>query len=258
MKLRLVAASVALTLALSAGLHAKATRSGSGGAEPEIRETFSAAIIRYGSRGEDVYELQGRLKLLGFYHGRVDGVFGPKTLAAVRWFQSRFGLRVDGIVGPKTKLKLWQATRHWRPEMTPREPVRAASAVPRAGSRSGRMGLTEQEIRLMTHVVHGEARGEPYIGKVAVAAVILNRVRSPLFPDTVAGVIFQPGAFTAVSDGQAWLPPDAESRRAVLDAANGWDPTGGCLYYFNPATATSKWIWSRPQYKRIGKHIFTR
>lgn len=108
----------------------------------------------------------------------------------------------------------------------------------------------------MANAVYGEARGEPYIGQVAVAAVILNRLQHPSFPDTVAGVIFQPGAFTAVADGQIWLTPNETARKAVLDAINGWDPSGGAIYYFNPATATSAWIWSRPQIKRIGQHIF--
>lgn len=111
---------------------------------------------------------------------------------------------------------------------------------------------------MMANAVYGEARGEPYEGQVAIAAVILNRVESPSFPDTPSGVIFEPRAFTAVADGQIWLTPNAQAKKAVRDALNGWDPTGGCTYYFNPATATSKWIWSRPQVKRIGRHIFCR
>ncbi len=122
------------------------------------------------------------------------------------------------------------------------------------GKSSG--GFSENEIRLMSQAVYGEARGEPYVGQVAIAAVILNRVENEKFPDTVSGVIFQPGAFTAVSDGQIWMAPDETSRKAVMDAINGWDPAEGCIYYFNPGTATSKWIWSRPQKKKIGKHIF--
>ncbi|MBM7701701.1 spore cortex-lytic enzyme [Metabacillus iocasae] len=117
-------------------------------------------------------------------------------------------------------------------------------------------GFSQNDIQLMANAVHGEARGEPYIGQVAVAAVILNRVNSPTFPNTVAGVIFEPRAFTAVADGQIWLEPNETSKKAVLDAINGWDPTGNAQYYFNPNTATSAWIWSRPQIKQIGKHIF--
>ncbi|GAB2722384.1 spore cortex-lytic enzyme [Paenibacillus thermoaerophilus] len=232
--------------------------------KPEAEAVFSNAVIKYGSRGEDVYELQGRMKYLGFYHGKIDGIFGPQTLKSLRWFQSEFGLKVDGIAGGKTKVKLWEATKQWSPDRTPREDGAAggggASGAPaRAPSNSAnRLGLSEQDIKLMANAVYGEARGEPYEGQVAVAAVILNRVRSPEFPDTVSGVIFEPGAFTAVADGQIWLTPNETARRAVMDAINGVDPTDGCLYYFNPKTATSAWIWTRPQYKQIGQHIFCR
>ncbi|WP_396232360.1 spore cortex-lytic enzyme [Fredinandcohnia sp. QZ13] len=119
-------------------------------------------------------------------------------------------------------------------------------------------GFSQNDIQLLANAVYGEARGEPYIGQVAIAAVILNRLDSPTFPDTVSGVIFEPLAFTAVADGQIWLTPNEQAKKAVIDAINGWDPTGGATYYFNPATATSKWIWGRPQIKRIGKHIFCR
>ncbi len=118
--------------------------------------------------------------------------------------------------------------------------------------------LSANDVKLMANAVYGEARGEPYVGQVAIAAVILNRTKSPSFPDTPSGVIFEPRAFTAVADGQIWLTPNEKAKKAVRDALNGWDPTGGCTYYFNPVTATSKWIWSRPQVKRIGKHIFCR
>jgi len=218
-------------------------------------EVFSNAILKQGSTGKDVYELQGRLKYLGYYDGKVDGLFGPKTKNAVTWFQWKFGLKADGIVGPKTKLKLWQATKNWRPtaEELPGGGQKSASLPP-----SSHYGFTDKDIRLMANAVYGEARGEPYEGQVAVAAVILNRVKSDQFPNTVSGVIFQPGAFTAVADGQIWLTPNETALKAVKDAISGWDPTDGCLYYFNPETATSKWIWTRPQYKKIGKHIFCR
>nr|WP_253288793.1 spore cortex-lytic enzyme [Amphibacillus sp. MSJ-3] len=117
-------------------------------------------------------------------------------------------------------------------------------------------GFSQNDIQLMAQTVYGEARGEPYEGQVAIASVILNRIQSPIFPDTVSGVIYEPLAFTAVADGQIYLTPDETAKRAVLDAINGWDPTGEAIYYFNPDTATSSWIWSRPQIKRIGKHIF--
>ncbi|WP_411829802.1 spore cortex-lytic enzyme [Paenibacillus ehimensis] len=197
--------------------------------------SFSGQTLRLGSRGDDVYELQGRLKFLGYYNGSIDGIFGKQTQGAVYWFQDRFGVTVDGIAGPQTQNKLWQATKHWRA----------------SGS-----AFSSEDITLMARTVYGEARGEPYTGQVAVAAVILNRLYSPQFPNTVSGVIFQPGAFTAVNDGQIWLTPDSTAYKAVHDAVNGWDPSGEALYYFNPATATSKWIWSRPQIKQIGRHIF--
>lgn len=228
------------------------------------RETFSDWVFSLGAVGDDVYELQGRLKYLGFYNGKIDGVFGPKTHNAVTWFQWEFGLKPDGIVGPKTKLKLWEATKNWRP--TAEDLPHRTGAGGRDGGAGGddgfrpsnNLGLTQNDIYLMAAAVYAEARGEPYEGQVAVAAVILNRLRSPDFPDTVAGIIYQPGAFTSVTDGQISLQPDETAFRAVMDAINGWDPTDGCLFYFNPATATSSWIWSRPQYKRIGKHIFCR
>ena len=119
-------------------------------------------------------------------------------------------------------------------------------------------GFSQNDIQLMANAVYGESRGEPYIGQVAVAAVILNRVNSPSFPNTISGVIFEPGAFTAVADGQIYLSPNETAKKAVVDAINGWDPSGNALYYFNPNTATSGWIWGRPQIKRIGKHIFAK
>lgn len=216
-------------------------------------ETFSKNEIRYGDTGSDVYELQGRLKFIGFYGGDIDSDFGYRTLVAVKRFQGEFGgMRVDGVVDAKTKLRLWEETRVWRPTA----PAGGNAAQPANLTPSNNLGFSEQDIKLMANAVHGEARGEPYIGQVAVAAVILNRVQSANFPNSISGVIFQPGAFTAVADGQIWLTPEESSRKAVKDALNGWDPSGGCLYYFNPDTATSSWIWGRPQVKTIGKHIF--
>jgi N-acetylmuramoyl-L-alanine amidase len=217
----------------------------------DAKETFSNATLRYGAAGEDVRELQGRLKFLGYYFGSVDGDFGWQTLTAVKNFQSAFGMKVDGVVGPKTKLRLWEATKNWRPGTEGHGETEGQAIT---GSRQ--FGLSENDINLMANAVYGEARGEPYIGQVAVAAVILNRLESKSFPNTVSGVIFQPGAFTAVADGQIWLTPNETAKKAVLDALNGMDPTGGAIYYFNPETATSKWIWTRPQIKQIGKHIF--
>jgi len=230
-----------------------------------VESVFSKATIKYGASGSDVRELQGRLKYLGFYHGKVDGQFGYQTLQALKRFQSEFGLKADGIAGSKTKLKLWEATKAWAPgqDDTGTSPQTQGNSNTGQGGKnnanftaSSHLGLSETDLRYMANAVYGEARGEPYEGQVAVAAVILNRLKSSNFPNTVYGVIFEPGAFTAVADGQIWLTPDESAMKAVRDALNGWDPTGGCIYYFNPATATSKWIWSRQQVKKIGKHIF--
>lgn len=233
--------------------------------EEDVLPAFSTNTIKLGSSGQDVYELQGRLKYLGYYDGKIDSQFGPKTKNAVTWFQWKFGMKSDGIVGAKTKLKLYNATKNWRPT----EPSTSGNKTAQnntgnktntsnsASLSSGNtMGLSENDLRIMANAVYGESRGEPFEGQVAVAAVILNRVKSPSFPNTPSGVIFQPGAFTAVADGQIYLEPNEQARKAVQQALNGWDPSGGCLYYFNPKTATSKWIWSRPQVKTIGQHIF--
>lgn len=236
---------------------------------PQVEEkslpTFSTNAVKYGSYGQDVYELQGRLKYLGFYNGKIDSNFGSTTLKSVKWFQSEFGMKVDGVVGAKTKLKLYNASKQWSPTETPLHKDQgsgnggnnntADKEQDNMGSANS-MGLSENEIKIMANAVYGESRGEPFEGQVAVAAVILNRVKSPSFPNTPSGVIFQPGAFTAVADGQIYLEPNAQAKKAVEQAMNGWDPSGGCLYYFNPKTATSKWIWTRPQVKTIGQHIF--
>lgn len=194
---------------------------------------MSAASLRYGSRGDDVVKVQKRLKQWGYYSGSVDGVFGSGTLAAVKSFQRKNGLTADGIVGPKTA---------------------AAMGVTLGGSASP--GTTTSNVYLLARVIYGEARGEPYKGQVAIGAVVLNRVKSPSFPNTIAGVIYQKGAFDAVSDGQINLAPDDTAVRAARDALNGWDPTGGCLFYYNPKTATSKWMLARPVLLRIGNHAF--
>lgn len=270
MNKRLIAFTILLVAALFAGMQVKKA-----GILHSAQDVFSKQTIRYGASGDDVYELQGRLKYLGYYKGNIDGSFGYQTLRGVKDFQYKFGMRVDGIVGSKTKLRLWEATKNWAPT----EPRRTAGGSAGSGGNPGgsagggrvtetaaggatpltpsnRRGMSENDIRIMANAVYGESRGEPYEGQVAVAAVILNRVQSPSFPKTASGVIFQPGAFTAVADGQIWLTPNERAKEAVQDALAGWDPSGGCLYYFNPETATSKWIWTRPQVKKIGKHIF--
>lgn len=203
--------------------------------------TAQSGVIAWGSRGGKVTEIQQKLKQWGYYQGAVDGVFGQKTYEAVVKFQKKHGLSPDGVVGTQTANALG---------------VRLTSAPASGQPAPGRGGTGNQDVYLLARAVHGEARGEPYIGKVAVAAVILNRVKDSRFPNTIAGVIYQPGAFTAVSDGQINLTPDDESLRAARDALNGWDPTYGAIYYYNPAVATSKWIFSRPVHITIGKHVF--
>lgn len=193
--------------------------------------TAQAASLKRGSSGDKVTQLQQKLKNWGYYSGSVDGIFGSATEAAVKKFQKKNGLTADGIVGKATAEKL--------------------------GLRlSGGQSAASGDVDLIARAVYGEARGEPYEGQVAVAAVILNRVSSASFPNTVSGVIYQPGAFDAVSDGQLYLTPDSAAYRAARDAMAGWDPTGGCIYYYNPKTATSKWIRSRPVMRTIGDHVF--
>ncbi|MBR4659053.1 MAG: spore cortex-lytic enzyme [Clostridia bacterium] len=196
---------------------------------------YAAAGIGYGARGDDVKKIQQRLKQWGYYSGSVDGVFGSGTLEAVKRFQKKNGLTADGIVGPKTAAAM-------------------GLALQSAGAASS--GTTSNDVYLLARVIYGEARGEPYKGQVAIGAVVLNRVRSAQFPNTIAGVIYQRGAFDAVSDGQINLAPDQNAVRAARDALNGYDPTGGCLFYYNPKTATSKWMLSRPVLLRIGNHVF--
>ena len=203
-----------------------------------VRDFFgysNAVISYYGSRGDEVTNIQKKLKQWGYYDGKVDGIYGYQTYKAVRYFQYKNGLKVDGVVGPETL---------------------SALGLPTGQQQTA--SSSNKDVSLLAHIIHGEARGEPYIGQVAVAAVILNRINDSRFPNTIAGVIYQPGAFDAVSDGQINLEPTPESYKAARDALNGWDPTYGCIYYYNPHTATSKWIWSRPIILKIGKHNFAK
>ncbi|OIK12271.1 spore cortex-lytic enzyme [Bacillus sp. MUM 13] len=248
---------------------------------------FSGQVIQKGAVGDDVIELQARLQNIGYFKGKIDGVYGWGTYWALRNFQKDFGLPIDGLAGTTTKNKLAKASNFNRafvhgqiakgndftyyggvdinkqiksnkgaakPANPPAENSPAKTSTASAANLPA--GYSQNDIKLLANAVYGESRGEPYIGQVAVAAVILNRVESASFPNSISGVIFEPGAFTAVSDGQIWLTPNDRAREAVIDAINGWDPTGNAQYYFNPETATSKWIWSRPQIKKIGKHIF--
>ena len=193
-------------------------------------------LSKYGSRGEEVKQIQTKLKRWGYYKGSVDGVYGSGTLSAVKSFQRKNGLAVDGIAGTKT--------------------LNAMGIYNTSSGSSGTSSSNSTNLNLLSRLVYGEARGEPYSGQVAVAAVVLNRVSSSSFPNTVSGVIYQSGAFDAVSDGQINMTPDSNAKKAAQDAINGWDPSYGAIYYFNPSTATNKWIWSRPMTVTIGKHRF--
>lgn len=206
-------------------------------------QTAEAASLYWGSTGNKVSEVQRKLKQWGYYDGPIDGVFGQATYNAVVFFQRKHGLKQDGVIGTQTANALGIR-------------LTSGSSAPAPGSSGQSANANSNDVYLLACAIHGEARGEPYIGKVAVGAVILNRVKHPDFPNTIAGVIYQPLAFTAVADGQINLTPDEESIRAARDALNGWDPSYGAIYYYNPAKATSKWIWSRPVHIVIGKHRF--
>lgn len=193
------------------------------------------ALSKYGSRGDEVRQIQTKLKRWGYYDGNVDGIYGSQTLAAVKYFQRKNGLSVDGIAGPKT--------------------LEAMGIFNSSNSSSG-SSASSNDLNLLSRLIYAEARGEPYTGQVAVGAVVLNRVKSSSFPNTISGVIYQSGAFSVVNDGQINLTPNETARKAAQDALNGWDPSYGSLYYFNPNTATSSWIWSRPHTVTIGNHRF--
>ena len=195
----------------------------------------SGAVLAWGSRGEQVALVQQKLRQWGYLSGEADGVFGQATYDAVVAFQRKNGLTVDGRVGSATA---------------------AALGISLSSGTLSADLWQETELSLLARLVSGEARGEPYVGQVAVAAVVLNRVRHDGFPDTISGVIFQAGAFDAVWDGQFDMEPTESNRRAARDALNGWDPTGGCIYYYNPQTATNKWIWTRQVQLTIGQHAF--
>ena len=194
------------------------------------------ALSKYGSNGSEVRSIQEKLKRWGYYDGNIDGIYGSRTVNAVKKFQQKNGLSVDGIAGPK---------------------ILNAMGI-QSSSNSGGSTTTNNSsnVTLLAKAIYAEARGEPYSGQVAVGAVILNRVKSSKFPNTIAGVIYQSGAFTAVDDGQINLTPDSTAKKAAQDALNGWDPSYGAIYYFNPNTAKNAWIWSRPVTVVIGKHRF--
>ncbi len=251
---------------------------------------FSNQIMQRGATGEDVIELQARLQYIGFYKGKINGAFGWSTYWAVKNFQKKYKLPGAGVVGKVTKTKLTKATKYYKSFVREQiakgntfthyggiplakqvkvkkksklatkakskaKPVSTKAKIKQTAVNVPK-GFSQNDMNLLANAVYGESRGEPYVGQVAVAAVVLNRLENPAFPKSVSSIIFEPGAFTAVADGQIWLTPNESAKKAVLDAMNGWDPSNGAIYYFNPSTATSKWIWSREQIKTIGKHIF--
>ena len=192
-------------------------------------QQVGAVTFQRGSSGDTVTAIQQKLSAWGYYNGAIDGIYGSRTEAAVRYFQQKNGLAVDGKAGPATLAAL-------------------GINAPSAGGNG--------DVYLLARLISAEARGEPYQGQVAVGAVVLNRMDHPSFPNTLSGVIYQRGVFTCLSDGQFDQPIADSAYQAARDALNGADPTGGAIYYFNPATATSKWIWSRPVLLIIGKHRF--
>ena len=203
----------------------------------ETPDVAQAAVLKQGSRGDSVKTVQQKLIRWGYLKGSADGIFGAKTKAAVIAFQKKNGLTADGIIGTRTAQAL-------------------GISLSGTTSSSSSSSASSTDLNLLARVVYGEARGEPYTGQVAVAAVVLNRVRSSSFPNSVAGVVYQSGAFDCVSDGQINLTPNQSAYNAAKDALNGWDPTYGCLFYYNPRTATSKWMLSRTVKRSIGNHAF--
>ncbi len=192
-------------------------------------------LSKLGSRGDEVRRIQKKLKELGFFNGSVDGIYGTQTQNAVKQFQKSVGITADGIAGNKTLLYL---------------------GLGGSFSSGSSGGYSSSDIYLLAKVIAAEARGESYVGQVAVGAVVLNRVDSSSFPDTIAGVVYQKGAFSAVTDSNWSVSPDSTSKKAAQDAINGWDPSGGALYYYNPAKTSNKWIRTRPVITSIGRHLF--
>lgn len=203
---------------------------------PVVEHVMAVSVLKRGNSGADVKTLQQKLKNWGYYSGKVDGIFGSQTVDAVKKFQKKNNLTADGIVGAKTLSALGMTL----------------------SSSSSTSKYSDADVQLLARLIYGEARGESYVGQVAVGAVVMNRIKSSSFPNTMSGVIYQGYAFTAVADGQINLTPDANAKKAARDAMNGWDPTYGAIYYYNPATATSSWIFSRKTTITIGNHVFAK
>lgn len=208
--------------------------------ESDNARSVAVAVISQGSRGETVKLIQQKLKRWGYYNGAIDGIYGSATKKAVKYFQSKNGLTADGIVGNKTLAALGIS-------------LNGSSQTSSSGT-----SYSNTDVTLLARLIYGEARGENFTGQVAVGAVVMNRVKSSSFPNTISGVIYQPYAFTAVADGQINLSPDATAIKAAKQAMNGYDPTYGAIYYYNPAIATSTWIFSRKTTITIGNHVFAK
>ena len=241
-KIGLAVTAAAISLAITPVVVAKTTSMQSSVYTTET--SITAAVLKQGSKGAEVKEVQRRLKLWGYYKGSADGVFGSGTRAAVIAFQKKNGLMADGVVGKSTYKALGMNSSY------------QALVDKTTSSSTSTNGFTSSDVYLLAKTIHAEGRGEPYTGQVAIGAVILNRVRDAAFPNTISGVVYQKHAFTAVSDGQINLTPNDTAMKAARDAINGWDPTGGALYYYNPAIATSAWIFDRQTVTVIGKHVF--
>ena len=214
---------------------------GVGGALPthRVETAYAVTVLKQGSSGTDVKTMQRKLKNWGYYKGSVDGIFGSQTKEAVKYFQRKNGLAVDGIAGKKTLSALGMQTGG-------------------SSNSSSSSSYSDADVQLLARLIYGEARGESYVGQVAVGAVVMNRIKSSSFPNTMSGVIYQRHAFTAVSDGQINLTPNETAKKAARDAMNGWDPSYGAIYYYNPDVATSAWIFTRKTTVTIGNHIFAK
>ncbi len=245
MKKALITGIAAALIATCAGAGAVIGTVGRTAADSASLPCVQTAVLRQGSKGGEVKEVQRRLKQWGYYNGAIDGIYGAKTVEAVKKFQRKNGLTADGIAGRATYVALGM-----------NDSVNALDKEKNPSSNKGNSSYTSSDLYLLAKCIYAEARGESYTGQVAVGAVILNRVASSAFPNSIAGVIYQQNAFTAVSDGQINLEPDKTAMNAASDALNGWDPTYGCLYYYNPAVATSSWIFGRKTVTTIGKHVF--
>lgn len=234
-----VSAVVALSLAIASGVGAATVGIGRYFDSETAIIAVETAVIKQGSRGDTVKTIQRKLKRWGYYSGNVDGIFGSATKKAVKYFQRKNGLTADGIVGKKTLAALGMST-----------------SLAGQTTTTNNSSYTSSDVNLLAKLIYAEARGESYSGMVAVGAVVLNRVKSPSFPNTISGVIYQPYAFTCVADGQINLTPNQTAKSAAQDAMNGYDPSQGSLYYYNPSVATSQWIFSRKTVVTIGRHVF--